>query len=992
MKRRPMRIFTIPPGMPFLPALARRLQELAGDDPLALSRMTVLLPTRRAVRSLREAFLALSPDRPLILPRLSPLGDVDDDELLFADEMPESADLPPAIPDLRRRFILARAILRMPGHASRPDLAVALAGELARFLDQVQTERLDFSNLKKLAPDEYARHWQQTLDFLSILTSAWPRVLKQEGAIDPAERRNRALAMLARQWTRRPPREPVIAAGSTGTIPATAELLAAVARLPQGAVVLPGLDRELDDSSWAQLDETHPQFGIAQLLNRLGVARDDVADWPGGAPSETARARLLSEAMRPAATTDAWHGAVAIDAAASRGLQRVDCTSPQAEASTIALLMRQALETPGRTAALVTPDRTLARRVAVELARFGIVIDDSAGSRLSETPPLVFLRLVAELNASAAAPVAFLACLKHPLAAGGRAPGAFRALVRRIETAVLRGPRPAPGFEGLDTALAALPAEHHRGELRDLVAELATHAAPFARLLASNGPPGAVLRAHVDFAEWLAQSNDSPGASRLWAHDAGEAAAEFVAEFAAATGDFPSVPGAVYPAFFLAALGGRVVRPRFGRHPRLAILGLLEARLIKADLMILGGLNEGTWPPEPVLDPWLSRPMRKAFGLPGPERRIGLTAHDFVQAACGAEVVITRARRVEGAPTVPARWLQRLDAVLDAGRQGGALRATQPVAQWLAALDRAPRQAPTPPPAPRPPVACRPTRLSVTQIETLRRDPYAIYARHILRLEALDPIDADPGAAERGIAIHEALAAFVRAYRDELPDNAEAELLRIGEQVFGATLARPTVWAFWWPRYARIARWFVAMERTRRAAGAKPLVCEGEGTLALSLPGGGKFTLTARADRIDELADGTLAIIDYKTGVLPKPSEVALGFAPQLPLEAAIARKGGFRDVPAVRASQLRYWRLSGGRDAGEEVAVDGKRLAKDAPPLDPVVLADDAEAGLARLAARYRDPATPYPARPLFEYAPRYSDYGHLARLKEWATLEDEA
>ncbi|HJS31510.1 MAG TPA: double-strand break repair protein AddB, partial [Alphaproteobacteria bacterium] len=617
-----MQIFTIAPGVPFLPALARRVLEQAGADPLALSRMTILLPTRRAVRSLREAFLLLSPDRPLLLPRLSPLGDVDDDELLLADEMPEAADLPPAIPDLRRRFMLARAVLRMPGYvASRPDLAVALAGELARFLDQVQTERLDFSALKKLAPDEYARHWQQTLDFLSILTGAWPRVLKQEGAIDPAERRDRALAMLARQWTRRPPREPVIAAGSTGTIPATAELLAVVARLPQGAVVLPGLDRELDDASWAELDDTHPQFGMAQLLNRLGATREDVADWPGAAPSAAAhaRARLLGEAMRPAATTDAWRDGVAIDASATHGLQRIVCTSPQAEASTIALLMRQALETPGRTAALVTPDRILARRVAVELARFGIAIDDSAGCRLSETPPLAFLRLVAELIASAAAPVAFLACLKHPLAAGGRAPGAFRALVRRIETAVLRGPRPAPGFEGLDAALAALPAEHHRGELRDLVAELARQAAPFARLLALNGPPGAVLRAHVDFAEWLAQSNDSPGASRLWAHDAGEAAAEFVAEFAAATGDFPSVPGAAYPAFFLAALGGRVVRPRFGRHPRLAILGLLEARLIKADLMILGGLNEGTWPPEPVLDPWLSRPMRKAFGLPGPE-------------------------------------------------------------------------------------------------------------------------------------------------------------------------------------------------------------------------------------------------------------------------------------------------------------------------------------------------------------------------------------
>ena len=992
---RPTKIYTIAPGVPFLPALAGRIMEQAGDDPLALSRMTILLPTRRAVRSLGEAFLLLSPDRTLLLPRLSPLGDVDDDELLLADEMPEAADLPPAMPDLRRRFMLARAILRMPGHtASRPDLAVALAGELARFLDQVQTERLDFADLKKLAPDEYARHWQQTLDFLSILTSAWPRALKQEGALDPAERRDRALALLARQWKRRPPKNPVIAAGSTGTMPATAELLGVVARLPQGAVVLPGLDRQLDEASWAALEETHPQYGMAQLLARLGMAREDVADWPGAAPSETlrARARLLSEAMRPAATTDAWKGGAAIDERAIEGLQRIDCASPQAEASTIALLLRQALETPGRTAALVTPDRALARRVAAELARFAIAIDDSAGRKLSETPPLTFLRLVAEMVTSSAAPVALLACLKHPLAAAGRAPGAFRALARRLEIAVLRGPRPSPGFDGLLAALAALPPKKHAGELGDLVAEIARYAAPFARLLALGGPPAAALRAHVDFAEWLATSDDAPGAARLWAQESGEAAAEFIAEFAQAVADFPAVPGTAYPAFFVATLGGRVVRPRFGRHPRLAILGLLEARLIKADLMILGGLNEGTWPPDAAADPWMSRPMRKAFGLPGPERRIGLTAHDFVQAASGAEVVVTRATRVEGAPAVPARWLQRLNAVLDAGGRSNSLRPAQPIDRWRTALDRAPRQAPSPPPAPRPPVTLRPTKLSVTQIETWRRDPYAIYARHILHLEALDPIDADPGAAERGIAIHAALAEFVRAYPDALPDNAEAELLRLGEEAFGAALARPAVWAFWWPRYARIARWFIAMERARREAGVRPLVCEGNGTLELSLPGGVNFTLTARVDRIDRLGDRSLAIIDYKTGSLPKLSDVALGFAPQLPLEAAIARAGGFDRVPAAAATQLRYWRLSGGREPGDEVAIDGKRLAKDEAPLDPVALADEAQAGLVRLAARYLDPATPYPARPLSQYAPRYSDYAHLARVKEWATLEDEA
>jgi ATP-dependent helicase/nuclease subunit B len=385
----------------------------------------------------------------------------------------------------------------------------------------------------------------------------------------------------------------------------------------------------------------------------------------------------------------------------------------------------------------------------------------------------------------------------------------------------------------------------------------------------------------------------------------------------------------------------------------------------------------------------MSRPLRKAFGLPAPERRIGLAAHDFVQASAGATVVFSRAERIEGAPTVPSRWLQRLEAVLGAAHLPMHLKGRDELQQWQARLDYAEPLAPPGPPAPRPPVAARPEQLSVTEIETWLSDPYAIYAKHVLGLRALDPLDMDPGAAERGIFIHRALDEFVRTYPRALPDNAVEQLLAMGRRHFSPALARPSVWAFWWPRFEAIARWFVANDTVRRRESA-PLVTEGKGEISLSRAKG-KFRLYGRADRIDRLKDGTLAIIDYKTGRKPSLRDVVLGFAPQLPLEAAMVQGGGFKGVPAAAVSQLRYWHVTGGNPPGAEITIDGGEYSRGQPMPAVAQLADEAIAGLGRLIARFDDPATPYMARPRPDYALRYNDYAHLARIKEWSAAEDD-
>jgi len=983
-------VSSIAAGVSFVDALAVGLLARHGQDPLELADVTLLLPTRRACRAIQDAFLRASGGRPLVLPRCLPLGDLDPEELVLAEAEGLGGaldpDLPPAIPPLRRDLLLSRLILKLgtttagPGGPLNEEQALRLAQELGRFLDQVETEGLSLERLQDLVPEAYAAHWQITLRFLGILEEAWPEILAVEGAIGAAERRRRLLEAQAALWERDLPDRPIIAAGSTGSIPATAALLATVARLPQGEVVLPGLDREADSETWALIreDPAHPQHGLACLLERFGIAREEVADWPAEVAGEPdSRRRLAAWALRPAPATAAWRDLAAGLPEAERdaalaGVNRIDCADPGEEAAVIALVLRQALDAKGQTAALVTPDRDLARRVGAELRRWEILVDDSAGRPLAETPPGVFLRLLAALAAAELAPVPLLAALKHPLAAGGQPPGAFRAQARELERAVLRGPRPAPGFAGLRRALQTTQGG---ADLSGFLADLEARLKPLIKIFRGRRRLSELVEAQLAAAEALAASDDLDGAARLWTGEAGEAAAEFLADLLAAADDGVTLEPGGYPGFFDSLLAGRVVRPRYGRHPRLHIWGPLEARLQHAEVVVLGGLNEGTWPAEVEAGPWLSRPMRRDFGLPAPERRIGLAAQDFAQAFTAPRLYLTRALRVEGTPTVPSRWLLRLEALLQSLDRAEAWWAEAPQWRaWAEALDRPAAPVAVKPPAPRPPLGARPRKLSVTRIETWRRDPYALYASEILRLRALEPLDADPGAAERGILIHEALERFLKAWPAALPGDPEAVLLEIGAEVFKAVEAKPGAYAFWWPRFCRIAR-HVAEEEGARRVGLRQALAEIRGTLTLDGPGG-PFTLTAKADRIEAYADGRLAILDYKTGVLPLVRDVDDGYAPQLSLEAAIAAAGGFPGLAAAEATELAYWKLSGGEPPGQI------RPVKSAP----AELAAAALEGLARLVARFDDPATPYHAVPRPDRAPAFSDYAHLARVKEWS------
>lgn len=978
-----LNLYAVPPQVPFLDALARGWLK-RGEDPLTMSRGLILLPTRRSARALADAFLRVREGAPMLLPRITALGALDEAPLALAGAL----DLPPAVDPMQRLASLSTLILAMKGEGGAPrtaDRAWLLARELASLMDEAERAGIDLAErLPDAADPEYAAHWAQTLKFLHIVTGLWPAWLADNGVMNPAARQVALLAAQAEAWEVDPPAEPVLIAGTTAGIPAVAKLLRVVARMPTGQVVLPQLDLQMEVDSWGGLEASHAQAGLARLLTDLDATRGDVRIWDSGRDAFVPPDRfpLLSRVLLPATALHDWMDREPVSL---EGLSRLKAADQQQEAQAIALVLRQTLETPGARAALVTPDRNLAGRVAAALLRFAIVADDSAGEPLADTPPAVFLRLLVRAVAEELAPVPLLALLKHPLAGAGLSPIACREAARRLERACLRGPRPSHGIAGL-----RLAAERDAPSIAFL-SRLEACLAPALRFdSAMEVAPAEALAAVIDAAERLAATDEHEGPTRLWAAEEGAALATSLTELRDAVAVMPDLRRGDLPGLLDAVLEGSVVRSRRalrGRggfeHPRVFIWGLLEARLQSVDLVVLGGLAETVWPPMAEPGPWLSRPMRTRVGLPAPEEAVGQAAHDFVAACCSApRVILSCPERRDGAPAVPARWLARFDMFLEGREQSLPLH---PAVTWARGMDL-PAGDPQPvrPPRPRPPVLLRPRILSVTSVETWLRDPYAIHARYILKLAALKPLDEQTDASDYGSLVHDGLHRFLQRHGAAWPQDAARDLRLAMAQALAEMRLRQALQAWWAPRLERIADWVAATETTRRTLAAPVSIkSEASGAIDLERPGG-RFRLNGRADRIERYADGTLAILDYKTGRAPGQSEADSGLAPQLLLEAAMAAEGGFGPDLAGTAAALIYWRLTGGIDPGEEKPLFKKN------PADISTAAIDARQRLCDLIDAFDQPERAYLSCPSPALAPRFSDYEQLARVAEWSAAGD--
>jgi ATP-dependent helicase/nuclease subunit B len=940
------RVRAIPASAPFLDvfvdAMARALYR--ADAPFALADALVLVPNRRAASGLIETF-ARRLDGAALLPTIRPLADLDEDVDVWGAD-PIALGLAPALSPARRRLelaALARARLAAEGGHDDPVRALAMADELCRLLDSAAAAAaVDWSKLDTLVDDlDLAAHWRASAEFLSIIARYWPERLAAEGVSDPAARRSALLHALASTWRAAPPSRAIAIAGSTGSVAATRALMAAVARLPRGVVVLPGLDADLDDRAWAAVDPQHPQFALRDTLAALGVDRRDVPMLAAEAPAGRARRVLMREALAPADETADWlrrleaAGGSAMAKEALAGMSYVEAANAEEEAGAIALLMRRELEQETTRVALVTVDASLARRVEAKLARWNIAPAASLAAPLPRTPVGALITLLCELAQDSGEPIALAALIKHPLAAFGdaQARAAF-------ERKVLRGAR-------------------RHGDVRDAAARGGAFGARVAGALAPliDAPDALSLAL---FADCVADAVERVAGARARQGRDGEAATDVLRD-AIVHGDALGLTSKRAAARVLMALiAQREVWPESAGDPRCAILGPLEARLQRYDLMILGGLDEGVWPAAAREDPFLSRPMRAALGLAQPEARIGLAAHDFSQLACAERVVLTRARRRDGAPSVASRWIWRLDALT----RGAGLRLApdETILPLTHALDDVARHTPTPAPQPRPPAGQRLCRLSVTEVETLIRDPYAVYARRLLRLNALKPVGYRPGAAERGTAIHRAIekagktrnrAALMQALDLELAEQGFDGVRREAERA----------------RLAASVDAFLVWVETRE--GHEHVEEKGRITLA------GGHELRCQADRIEEALLGA-AIIDWKSGAPPSDKQVKSGLSPQLLLEAAMLARGGFANIPVMPVYELIYWRFGGARPAPRVVGIDR-----------PDTAAEEALAALETLLARYDKADQAFLSKPRAQFARPYSDYDLLARRKEWIDQE---
>ncbi|MGK2912590.1 MAG: double-strand break repair protein AddB [Sphingobium sp.] len=979
-------VYTIPAHRAFSDALAAGILAQHGSDPMALARGIILVPNNRAARTISEAFVRRA-EGGLLLPRLVPIGDPELDETLGSalDPIGAGADIPPAIAPMERQMLLARLVQHAHARTGQPvdaAEAIRLAQALGSTLDQLIIEQIDPRRLDELdISGELSTHWQKSLQLFEILLKHWPQILAERGMIDMADRRNRLLAHIMRRWAESPPPGFVIAAGISTTAPAIAALLRQITRMDRGQVVLADLDQNMTTDEWDAIGpfppdpvtgrsrrphETHPQYGLKRLLDQMGLAREEVAlwRWGGGHDARAVRSRNISHAMLVPHLTAKWRDLKTAERSLA-GVEALEVATPAEEAQAIAIALREVVETPERTAALVTPDRALATRVVAHLRRWGIEADDSAGQPLSRLLPGTLLVALAEAAAERFAPVALLNLLKHPLVMRGEGRLEWLENVRRFDL-LLRGPRPPAGLSGIDTVMTARDDDRLK-HVREPVASWW----PFVRSLLQ--PIEIAFTGGNDLAALLAALRITASAltgDAVWAGHQGHAAGALFAEMEAAApfGPQDATPQSI-PALLDRMLGQVAVRPPQGGHPRIAILGLIEAQLQQADLTILAGLNEGTWPAIPAPDPWLAPRIRQELGLPGLERRIGTYAHDFASGLGAPRVLITRARRDAGAPAVASRFWLRLKAMA-----GAQWKEADRYVMLGRALDQAQDYVHAQQPKPCPPLELRPRKIAVTDVDRLKADPYAFYARKILGLSVLDAVDADPSAAWRGTEVHRILQHWA-----EQDNRDPARLEQRARDMLARADAHPLMRALWQPRLLAAIHWIAEQVIEDATDGRRIAIVEGRGQAVIA-----GVTLHGAADRIDQLPDARWAIVDYKTGKPPRAKQVQAGFAMQLGLLGLILEHGGFADQHATGiAGAFEYWSL------GKK----GESFGYRESPADPdgkrgkIVTAEFTAAALdmfQEAAARWLTGMDPYVAK-LHPEIPTYADYDQLMRLEEW-------
>ena len=995
------KIYTIPPGANFLDELATTLAADLSleDNPEALADALIYVPNRRSERALAFAIHKAGGRGASLLPDIRALGDLETEEPPPSTEA-ALADLPPILSPGERIGSLTRLVMAY-FTANKVDMPAAsclsAARELARLLDQsALSGDVNWDELKsEELSGGLSRHWQQSLEFLSIITDQWPAHLEDAKAMDPYARRYAAAEAMVAQWHAHPPETPVIIAGSTGATPASRLLMKAAMALPKGLVILPGLNRDLPGDALGQIkaSPSHPQFTLVRTLSDLSLSPQDVAPWPSATEdfAQDPRRRLIHEALAPAANTADWTERLAAMSSegnvaqfvksALNGLTHIEAKDDTEEALLAALVLREALETPDQTAALITPDAGLARAVSAMLRRWNVDIAPSAGLPLPQTSAGSLIALVAEWLLDPSHPVALMAVLNHPACQFDRS------AIATLDKHVLRGIKLWSTWTELVDHVSELSADplpksaiHSAADMKHVLSLMAT----LTSLLPSDAEPPE----QVEGADWFEQvaQTASALASDLhpWRGEDGAALSNLLRHLTELAQPLGEQAPLTWNEILLAE--ARLVSVPAGQpHPRLAIWGPLEARLQTADRIILAGLNEGIWPAQPAADAFLPRAFRQRIGLTDPDERIGLSAHDFAQLAAAPDVTLLSSQRREDKPAVASRWLWRLQTLARGALRDEAKESLAPPADadpraWLDTLETAPTLPPgfTAEPRPTPPLSARPAGLSVTRVEQLVRDPYAIYCEYVLGLRRLDPLNLPPDVRARGIAIHKALERFetesVEETAESLLSLLEIELRQNGETEADLLALRDL--------RRDVCAEFLAWRETHQVGTDGDPITEAYGEIQVQV-GEATFKLYGTADRLETRTNGGAAILDFKSGKPPTERQVRSGLSPQMPLQGLIAREGGYEALGQRPVEALTYVRFG--------TAFDVQEIGDARSRLEPKSIADiisEAEAGLHKLIIAFADPAHPYLSAPRPERVTYESDYSRLARRDEWTGI----
>ncbi len=959
------KIYNIPLSCSFWDCLAKIYLKKCQSDHTELASILFMVPNRRSCQALISAFVRQQGIKPIILPQIIPIAEIDDDELFFHNfaQLESITKEKQAISTEDRLFLFVKLIMSKPSDFGLKQIslsqAINLAYELANLLDTACNMELSFDKLYELVPDKYAIHWQETLKLLQIITKFWPKILEEKNSIDLCQLKNLLLYKQADLWERENTDKTIVIAGITASFPSIVRMLRVVSNLPNGEIYFYGIDNYADERYWSAIDESHPQFELKELLSCLNISRKQIINIQDSIQPE--REIFISEIMRPAVVSDAWQKiSLPTDLlSATKGIGLIETHTQRDEAQAIALKMRETLDFPEKTAALITYDRNLARRVAAELKRFNIQIDDSAGIPLSSSPVGIFLRLLVEAAENTDSEVKLISFLKNPFTLFHLSATDFRKRVYDYETSIR----------------SKLEIDEEDRLFFNSIKEkllLLTHL-----LNSSDVCFKDILELHISLAEEFASSDETQGTDLLWRGDAGKTAANFINRIFNSSELLNSIPGKDYIPLFCTLMGYETVRSSYGTHPRLSILGPIEAKLCHFDCVILGEFNEGIWPKPDRADMWMSRPMKKDFGFSSPEKNIGILAADLCGFLATDNVILTRAERIDGTPMKKSRWLLRFETVLKALNSDIEALNLSNFTHFAEKIDTPSSYTFIEPPAPCPPVRARPRKLSASAVDMLVADPYSVFAKYILKLYPLDDLDIPMDQRDYGTLIHSIIEEFNNTYPQMLPPDAISILIEIGRKYFDKANISDELRAFWWPKFKNTASTFIAQDIRENLY---HIYNEVKGEIEYNLPMG-DFRFTAIADRIDLFNDGKINIIDYKTGKIPNKKQIQSGHALQLLLEGLIASKGHFSDIKADCICNLIYWHLGNSLSSKNILSLD--------PNENNLLI--KCEEYLLKLVSSFDFETTPYHSRPIPKYVIKNRDYEHLARIKEWSVQDDE-